>query len=391
MEQHIGEAIVTGAGILWKALWALIFGYLISAGIQVLVSRSAMAKTLGKPTPRAGVLASFFGFVSSSCSFAALAAARSIWTKGAHPINALAFLIASTNLVIELGIVLWVLMGWQFFAANILLGLFMVVYLYLITKFWFPEKLAKQARQHAEQTEMESGMDMDGGKSAGKNWRKQLATLEGWRPIADAFFMEWKMAYKEILFGFTLAGFITVFVPQHVWNSLFLISGNGGNSGQLGQPGFFVVLENALIAPVVAFFTFIGSMGNVPLAALLWSKNASFGGVMSFLGADLVAATVLWMQSKYYGWKYTAYLAGLLYLCMVAAGLSVHFVFSILHLIPETRRALGEQTKFAIDYTFFLNLFFGAVGLGLVYLHLSGEKKESGSKSKAMKGAKSAH
>ena len=271
MEQHIGEAIVTGAGILWKALWALIFGYLISAGIQVLVSRSAMAKTLGKPTAKAGVLASFFGFVSSSCSFAALAAARSIWTKGAHPVNALAFLVASTNLVIELGIVLWVLMGWQFFAANILLGLFMVVYLYLITKFWFPEKLAKQARQHAEQTEMESGMDMDEGKGAGKNWRKQLSTVDGWRPIADAFFMEWKMAYKEILFGFTLAGFITVFVPQSVWNHLFLISGNAGSNA--AQPGLFIVLENALIAPVVAFFTFIGSMGNVPLAALLWSKT----------------------------------------------------------------------------------------------------------------------
>ena len=378
MEQHIGAAIVTGAGILWKALWALIFGYLVSASIQVLVSRSAMAKTLGKPTPKAAVLASFFGFISSSCSFAALAAARSIWTKGAHPINAIAFLVASTNLVIELGIVLWVLMGWQFFLANILLGLFMVIYLYIIAKFWFPEKLAKKARDHAEQAEMD--MSMDGGKSAGKNWRKQLSTIDGWRPIADAFYMEWEMAYKEILFGFMLAGFITVFVPQHVWNSLFLISGNSSS-----QPGFFIVLENALIAPVVAFFTFIGSMGNVPLAALLWSKNASFGGVMSFLGADLVAATVLWMQAKYYGWKYTAYLAGLLYLCMVAAGLSVHFVFSILHIIPETRRALGEQTKFAIDYTFFLNIFFSAVGLGLIYLHLSGQKMK-GAKSKNMKG-----
>ena len=383
MEQQIGEAIVTGAGILWKALWALIFGYLISAGIQVLVTRSAMAKTLGKPTAKAGVLASFFGFVSSSCSFAALAAARSIWTKGANPINAIAFLVASTNLVIELGIVLWVLMGWQFFAANMLLGVFMVIYLYVITKFWFPEKLAKKAKSHALETESESGMDGDEGKGAGKNWRKQLSSVEGWRPIADAFFMEWKMAYKEILFGFTLAGFITVFVPQHVWNSLFLISGNGGS-----QPGFFVILENALIAPVVAFFTFIGSMGNVPLAALLWSKNASFGGVMSFLGADLVAATVLWMQAKYYGWKYTAYLAGLLYLCMVAAGLSVHLVFSVLHLIPQTRQPLGEQTKFAIDYTFFLNIFFGLVALGLIYLHLSGQKSQGKSK---IKSAKSAH
>ena len=382
MEQQIGEAIVTGAGILWKALWALIFGYLISAGIQVLVTQSQMAKTLGKPTAKAGVLASFFGFISSSCSFAALAASRSIWTKGAHPINALAFLVASTNLVIELGIVLWVLMGWQFFLANMLLGLFMVVYLYVITKFWFPDKLAKGAKKHAEQTEIESGMDMDGGKNAGRNWRKQLSTVDGWRPIADAFFMEWKMAYKEILFGFTLAGFITVFVPQSVWNHLFLIAGNSGANA--AQPGLFIVLENALIAPVVAFFTFIGSMGNVPLAALLWSKNASFGGVMSFLGADLVAATVLWMQAKYYGWKYTAYLAGLLYLCMVAAGLSVHLVFSVLHIIPETRQALADKTKFAIDYTFFLNIFMGAVGLGLVYLHLSGQKTKEG-----MKGMKS--
>jgi uncharacterized membrane protein YraQ (UPF0718 family) len=359
---QIWQAFYTGAGMLWQALWALIFGYIISAGIQILISREQMGRALGDRGPKQAGLAAFFGFISSSCSFAALAASRSVLVKGAHPANSLAFLISSTNLVIELGIVLWVLLGWRFTLANILLGLLMVLYAYGLTALWFPTRLAEEGKRHAEKAQKAEGMDMEHGTDG--NWRDKLTSREGWRQIAHAFFMEWAMVWKEILFGFTIAGFISVFVPQSFWDFLFV-----GNSQ---DPGFWAVVENAAVAPVVAFFTFIGSMGNVPLAAMLWSKQVSFGGVMSFLGADLVAATVVWIHAKYYGWKYAGYLSLVMYLCMVAAGVTVHYLYELTGLMPTERPSLQEMVRFAIDYTFFLNLAFGAAAAWLFYLHFSG-------------------
>ncbi len=365
MEQ-IAEALYMGAGMLWKALWALIFGYVISAGIQVLITREQMARVLGERGIKGATLGGFFGFISSSCSFAALAASRSVLVKGAHPANAIAFLIASTNLVIELGVVLWVLLGWRFTLGNFLLGLLMIVYAYGLTRLWFPHRLAEQAKQHAEAQQKGEGMAMEHGGGAGGSWRDKIASREGWRQIAQAFVMEWKMVWKEILFGFTVAGFIAVFVPQAFWDALFL------NTGGDQAPSFLVVLENALVAPVVAFFTFIGSMGNVPLAAMLWSREASFGGVMSFLGADLVAATVVWVHAKYYGWRYALYLSALLYVCMVAAGVTVHYLYALLGLLPTARPSLQEMVRFAVDYTFWLNLAFLAVAAALVWLYWRG-------------------
>ncbi|MEH2069689.1 MAG: permease [Nostoc sp.] len=361
MLNQIGQALLTSAGILWKSFWALVFGYIVSAAIQAIVTRSQMARVLGKRGWKQAILAGVFGFISSSCSFAAIAASRSVFVKGAHAVNGLSFLIASTNLVIELGIVLWVLLGWKFFVGNFLLGILMIVYAYILTRFWFPKELANQAKQHAEQHQEGEGMHHHG-QMQNKNWWQKLTSKEGWLAISHAFFMEWKMAYKEILFGFTIAGFISVFIPTSFWNTLFLQSGQDA-------PSLFAILENALVAPIIAFFTFIGSMGNVPLAALLWSKNASFAGVMSFLGADLVAATVVYLQAKYYGWKYAAYLCGLLYVCMVAAGITVHGIFALFNAIPTERTALTELVKFAIDYTFWLNIIFAVIGGVLLWLH----------------------
>jgi len=361
------SALQTGAGMLWKALWALIFGYMISAAIQVLITREQMARTLGERGPKQASLAAFFGLISSSCSFAALAASRSVMVKGAHPVNALAFLISSTNLVIELGIVLWVLLGWRFTLGNFLMGILMVVYAYGLTRLWFPDRLADEARSHAEQQQQEEGAEEQ--SRPGKSWREKLTSMEGWRAIANAFFREWKMVWKEILFGFTVAGFISVYVPDSFWNALFM---RGGDS-----PSPLVVLENALVAPVVAFFTFIGSMGNVPLAAMLWSKNVSFAGVMSFLGADLVAATVVYIHAKYYGWRYTAYISGLLYVCMAAAGVTVHYLYELFGMMPTARPALSEITRFEIDYTFWLNLIFVALGIALLLLRRRGRAGES--------------
>ncbi len=203
-------------------------------------------------------------------------------------------------------------------------------------------------------------------------WRDKLLSREGWRKIATTFFMEWKMVWKEILFGFTVAGFISVYVPQWFWSALFLVGDGGGQA----YPTFWVVAENALIAPVVAFFTFIGSMGNVPLAAMLWAHEASFGGVMSFLGADLVAATVIWVHVKYYGWRYALLMSALLYVCMVAAGITVHYLFALAGQIPEQRPELQEMVRFAVDYTLFLNLGFAAVAAILLWLHFRGREAQ---------------
>ena len=368
MDQII-EAFKTGAGMLWKALWALIFGYIISAGIQIFVTRNQMARVLGDRGARKAGIAGFFGFVSSSCSFAALAASRSILVKGAHPVNSIAFLISSTNLVIELGIVLLVLLGWKFMVANFLLGILMTIYAYALTLIWFPKPLVESAKEHAAKAQSDEGMDMD--KTMKGTFRDKLLSRGGWDRIARAFFMEWKMVWKEILFGFTVAGFISVFVPQSFWNAIFLI----GDGGAQDAAGFLIVLENALVAPIVAFFTFIGSMGNIPLAAMLWSRDASFGGAIAFLGADLVAATVIWVHAKYYGWQYALYLSGLLYLCMVAAGITVHYLFALVGMIPTERPSLQEMVRFSIDYTFFLNLIFLVIGAILIWLHLRNAKE----------------
>ncbi|HTV24259.1 MAG TPA: permease [Polyangiaceae bacterium] len=357
------RALTTAAGMLYKAFWALVFGYAVSAAIQVLVTRQQMGRVLGERGLRQVGLAAFFGFVSSSCSFAALAASRSVFVKGAHPANALAFLIASTNLVIELGIVLWVLVGWKFMLANLLLGVLMVLYAYAITRLISPRRLAESARQRAEESLGEAQQRSDAERSS----LAQLASLDGWRRIARAFVMEWHMVYKELLFGFTVAGFISVLVPRSFWQAIFL---RGGDA-----PPLLVVLENALVAPVVAFFTFIGSMGNVPLAAMLWAKGASFGGVMTFLGADLVAATVVWVHAKYYGVRYALFLSAVLYVCMTLAGISVHYAYAALGALPSARPAVAEMVHFEIDYTFWLNLTFAALGAFLLSLHFSDRRR----------------
>ncbi|MFP5510348.1 MAG: permease [Alphaproteobacteria bacterium] len=288
MDQII-EAFTTGAGMLWKALWALIFGYFISAGIQIFVTRDQMARVLGDRGARKAGIAGFFGFVSSSCSFAALAALRSILVKGAHPVNSIAFLISSTNLVIELGLVLLVLLGWKFMVANFLLGILMTIYAYALTLIWLPRSFVESAKEHAEKAQSDEGMDRD--QTMKGPFRDKLLSREGWDRIARAFFMEWKMVWKEILFGFTVAGFISVFVPQSFWNAIFLVADGGAQDA----PGFLIVLENALVAPVVAFFTFIGSMGNVPLAAMLWSRDRLSRSRSCCCHGDMGARKVLWL------------------------------------------------------------------------------------------------
>lgn len=195
------------------------------------------------------------------------------------------------------------------------------------------------------------------------SWWQKLISAEGWRIISFKFFGEWKMAYKEVLFGFTIAGLVSAFVPNSFWNALFLEAG-------AEAPSFLAVVQHALIAPFLAFFTFVGSLGNVPLATILWSKNASFGGVMAFLGADLVAATVIYLNVKYYGWRFAAYVTAVLYVAMVAAGVTVHWIFAALGGLPTARPAsLLSMMEVGVNtHTFWLNVAFVPVALVLLFV-----------------------
>jgi hypothetical protein len=367
------QAIQTTGLLIWYTLWAFILGYLVSAGIQVLVTREQMAHVLGERGVKQAGLAGFFGFISSSCSFASLAATRSVLTKGAHPANSLFFMIATTNLVIELGIVLWTLVGWKFVVANFLLGIVMIAYAYLLTGLWFPRSIQDSGREHAEKLEAE---ELKHPSPEGMTWWQKLTSREGWKIISFKFFGEWKMAYKEVLFGFTIAGLVSAFVPDSFWNALFIQSGSAA-------PSFFAVIEHAAIAPFIAFFTFVGSLGNVPLATILWSKDASFAGVLSFLGADLVAATVIYLNAKYYGLRYALYTVGMLYIAMVTAGITVHYLFAAVGGIPSARpESLQTMMSFGFDtHTFWLNVMFIPIGLGLLWLrwhHIKNQRQQEG-------------
>lgn len=361
------EALKTTGTPIWYTLWAFILGYLVSAGIQVLVTREQMARVLGERGAKQAAISAFFGFISSSCSFASLAATRSVLTKGAHPANAVSFMIATTNLVIELGIILWLLVGWKFVVANFLLGIVMIIYAYILMRLWAPRSVMESGRAHAKRLEAD---ELTHPSPEGMTWWQKLTSAEGWRIISFKFFGEWKMAYKEVLFGFTIAGIVSAFVLDSFWNALFLEAG-------AEAPSFLAVLEHALIAPVIAFFTFVGSLGNVPLAVILWSKNASFGGVMSFLGADLVAATVIYLNVKYYGWRFAAYATAVLYVSMVAAGVTVHWVYAGLGALPTARpSSLMAMMEIGIDtHTFWLNVGFVPVALVLLYIRHRALKK----------------
>jgi hypothetical protein len=209
-------------------------------------------------------------------------------------------------------------------------------------------------------------------------WYQKLTSKEGWKIISYKFYGEWKMALKEVLIGFTIAGLVSAFVPTSFWNTIFI--GTGADNGA-DNLSFLAIVEHAAVAPFVALFTFVGSLGNIPLAVILWTKNASFAGVMSFLGADLVAGTVIYLNYKYYGWKFTARMTLLVYICMVAAGIIVYYIFALFNAIPTARpESLQDMMSFGTQsYTFYLNVIFGVVGIALLIIRwrfLQADKKQ---------------
>lgn len=343
-------AAYTTAGLFWMALWAFGFGYLISSMIQVFVTRERMKKSMGEAGAASVGLGTLFGFLSSSCSFAALATSRSLFTKGAGLIPSLAFLLASTNLVIELGIVIAVFLSWQFVVGEYVGGVLLILLMWLLVRLTYSKGLVEEARDTARQEEGHTDDDDI------PNWRKLIKSPEGWRMVAMRYIMEWRMVWKDVLIGFTAAGIIAAFVPKSFFEALFVGSGSQ-------DPAFWEVLLQSVVGPVAAFFTFIGSMGNIPLAAVLYSNGVSFAGIMAFIFSDLVVFPVLRIQAKYYGWKMALYILGIFLAVLIATAIILHYGFAAFGALPDSANAQSVTGRqfFAVDYTLFLNLAFLAL------------------------------
>ena len=352
------EAARTSLGFFWMALWAFAFGYVVSAAIQVFVSRQRMQDAMGETGARSVGLATVFGFLSSSCSFAALATTKSLFKKGAGLVPSLAFLLASTNLVIELGFVIALFLSWQFVAGEYLGGLLLIGGAWLFVRLTHPDDLVDEAREHLEDGE-------DDGSNEAQDWKALIRSREGWARVGGRYVSEWRMVWKDVTLGFTVAGVIAAFVPASFFETLFVGSGSQ-------DPGFLAVLAQVAVGPVAAFATFIGSMGNVPLAGLLYDRGVSFGGVMAFLFSDLVVFPVLRINAGYYGWKMALYIAAALLVSLVAAALALHYGFALAGLLPTggaaQRGSVTGQDFFALDVGFWLNVAFLAVSAGLVWL-----------------------
>jgi uncharacterized membrane protein YraQ (UPF0718 family) len=352
--QVYGEAAKTSLGFFWKAGWAFVLGYFVSGMIQAFVPKNKLTRHMGAADLRAVALATAFGSASSSCSFAALAAARSLVLKGAHFVAAVAFMFASTNLVIELGILILIFLGWQFLAAEIIGGLVLIAISSLLIRATYPEAWLKEAREKVSEETGAEEQDFD--------WRERIRSPMGWRMVGHNFVMDWRMVWKEILIGFTIAGFVAVVVPASWWARIFLVD----MASQL--PAWLIALENAALAPFVAAATFIGSMGNIPLATVLNANGVQFAGVMGFIYSDLMVPPLVAVNAKYYGWRVALYIAGVMYVSIVATALILNGLFALLGIVPESGKAVTEVVQFKLDYTFWLNLVFVGIAGWLVYL-----------------------
>ncbi|NYF90841.1 permease [Tunturiibacter empetritectus] len=341
----------------WEILWALILGFLLSAVVQAVVSKEEMSGLL--PDDRAGTIvkACGLGAASSSCSYAAVALARSMFRKGANFTAAMAFQFASTNLVMELGILLAVLMGWRFTLAEFVGGPLMIWVLVVLFRLFLRRGLVEAAREQADRGvagRMEGHAAMDMSVHEGTLWQR-AASEKGRTAISHFFVMDWASLWLDIGVGLLIAGALAAWVPKQFWQTFFFA----------GHP-VLAKLWGPLVGPAVAVVSFVCSVGNVPLAAVLWNGGISFGGVIAFLFADLIILPILNIYRKYYGWKVSAFLFVTFYAAMAVAALVVEFVFGWLHLIPQQRNARVMEEAISWNYTTWLNLGFLVVAALLV-------------------------
>ena len=370
----VGASLREGFFMFWETLWPLVLGFALSGAVQAFVPREQMERRLGDHRPRTVVRASGYGMVSSSCSYAATAMAKSLFQKGADFVTAMVFMFASTNLVVELGVVLIILMGWQFAAAEFIGGPIMIALLALVGGAVLHRRLTDPARERVRR--MADGHDhhaMVGVSEARQAelerepWRRKLTSPAAWSDAASYAVRDLTMLRRELVVGYGIAGFLAVLVPNHVWNDVF-IHGHG----------FWTSLENVLVGPFIAVISFVCSIGNVPLAAALWKGGIRFGGVVAFIFADLITFPLLLIYRKYYGTRLALRLLALFWAVMAAAGLAVEGLFAVLGWQPHTRPTRVVTTHFSWNYTTWLNIVFIAVAAALYWLYRNRERLGGG-------------
>ena len=334
-----GEAANTSLGLFWMALWAFILGYVISSMIQIFITEKRMQNAMGDEGSKSILIGTFFGFISSSCSFSALATSKSLFQKGASFAASIAFLLASTNLVVELGIIISIFLGWKFVVGEYVGGILLILISWFLIRLINPKKLIENARKKLDASKEE--------QEEKKSFSAKVQSSKSWAKVGKQYSMEWKMVWKDVTIGFTIAGIVAVFIPDSFFQALFINSEKGQQSFD-----FITLLEHVVVGPVAAFLTFIGSMGNIPLAALLFDKGVSFAGVMAFIFSDLVVFPVLRINAKYYGWKISLFILFLLFTSLIITSLLLHYSFDFFNFIPEvSEKSITDQEHFAIDYT----------------------------------------
>ena len=356
----IGNSLADGWWMFWETLWALVLGFGLSGVVQAFVSRAQMQQSLGDHRPRTIVKAGFFGMVSSSCSYAATALAKTLFSRGADFTTAQAFMFASTNLVLELGIVLWLLIGWQFALAEFVGGTIMILLLWQVLPRVVTQREADAARdalnasaQHGDAHDHHG--ERDPAESA-QPWRQRIRSLAGWSDAAGYTISDLTMLRKELVIGFVIAGFADVAVPSSFWRSLFLTG-----------HGFWSALENVVLGPFLAIISFVCSIGNVPLAAALWAGGISFGGVVSFVFADLITLPLLLIYRKYYGMKLTAKLLAVFWATMSLAGLATEYLFKAIGIsAPATASGMIGRDVWGWNYTTILD-FLALAAFAVIY------------------------
>jgi uncharacterized membrane protein YraQ (UPF0718 family)/YHS domain-containing protein len=351
----IGHSLRESFYMFWDTLWALVLGFGLSGAVQAFVSRDAMGRRLGDHRPAAVTRASVYGMASSSCSYAASAMARSLFARGADFLAAMVFMFASTNLVIELGVVLLVLIGWQFLAAEFVGGAIMIALLVALGSLWLRGRglAAAQARvSDGDRTESsDRALEREG-------WRKRIRTAAGWSDAAGYTMSDLTMLRKELAVGFVVAGFLTVLVPAHVWSAIFLHG-----------HGFWTSLENAVVGPFVALISFVCSVGNVPLAAALWKGGIAFGGVVAFVFADLITLPLVLIYRKQYGGRMALRMLATFWVVMSAAGLATQYLFSALGWVPTAHPGVVVGDTLRWNYTTVLDIVALVVFAGLYLLY----------------------
>jgi uncharacterized protein len=350
---QIGQGLWNAFQMAWEVWWALVLGFLFSAMVQAWAPRGRLEHALGGRGPRELTLATGLGAASSSCSYAAVAIAKSLFQKGASLASAMAFQFASTNLVFEIGIVLWIFLGWQFTLAEFAGGFLLIVLMWIGIRVLVSRREEERARERA--------LAADTGHLHESASGSRALSLDGWADVAQNFRGDWGMLWKEIIGGFLIAGFIAL-LPKAVFNDLFL-TGTGG-APQL--------IENVVVGPLVAVLSFVCSVGNIPLAAVLWGGGISFAGVIAFVYADLIIVPLVLVYGRYYGWRLTALIVGLMFGAMVVAALAVDGIFSAAGLVPEKRPSIESITERGIswNYTTMLNIVFTLVAAALFGLTL---------------------